>query len=83
MRKLKQAEDNEKKQSGKNSSGKEEVSFLQQPFTISFAEPVTINNISINYPQTEYHYTSQYLASIFRPPKQTALTSNIFSSISA
>ena len=70
MRKLKQAEDNEKKQSSKNNSGREEVSFLQQPFMISFAEPVIINNISANFPKTEYRYTSQYLNSIFRPPKQ-------------
>ena len=72
MRKLKQAEDNDKKQAAKNSSSRLEMSFIQQPFTISFSEPVIIDALSAGFPVFNYQYTSRYLSSIFKPPKSAA-----------
>jgi hypothetical protein len=69
MRKLKQAEDNDKKQAAKNSSGREDVSFFQQQSIISFIEPITLDTLSVAFPASDYQYTSHYLISIFRPPK--------------
>jgi len=72
MRKLKQAEDNDKKQAAKNSSSRLEMSFIQQPFTISFSESVIIDALSADFPIFNYQYTSRYLSSIFKPPKSAA-----------
>jgi hypothetical protein len=72
MLKIKQAEDNDKKQSAKNSSSRLEVSFIQQPFSISFSEPVIVDVLSGGFPVFDYHYTSRYLTSIFKPPKSAA-----------
>lgn len=72
MQKIKQAEDNDKKQAAKNSSTKLEVSFIEQPFSILFSEPVMVNLLSVGFPVFNYQYTSRYLTSIFKPPKGTA-----------
>jgi hypothetical protein len=69
MRKIRQAEENEKKQSTKENSGRAEVSFFQEPFSISFIEPVISDKESISFQLVDFKYTSQYLNSIFRPPK--------------
>ena len=69
MQKIKQAEDNEKKQTAKNSSVRLEISFFQEPFRVSFLEPVLLENHKIRFSNFNYQYTSHYLDSIFRPPK--------------
>lgn len=69
MQKIKQAEDNEKKQTAKNSSVRLEISFFEEPFRMSFLGPVLLENDKIRFPNFNYQYTSQYLDSIFRPPK--------------
>jgi len=69
MQKLKQAEDNQKKQSAKGNSVRVEVSFFQEPFSISFIEPKVIDNVAISLQTFAYRYSSHYLDTIFRPPK--------------
>ena len=72
MRKIKQAEDNDKKQAAKDSSCRLEMSFIQQSFNITFYEPVIIDTLSAGFPVFDYQYTSRYLSSIFKPPKSAA-----------
>ena len=69
MRKLKQAEDNEKKRAARGSLNRVEISFFQDPFSISFIEPSIIDKAAINIQTFAYAYRSQYLDTIFRPPK--------------
>jgi hypothetical protein len=71
MRKIKQAEDNDKKQAAKDGSSRLEMSFIQ-PFCITFSEPVIIDTLSAGFPVFDYQYTSRYLSSIFKPPKSVA-----------
>ena len=73
MRKLKQAEDNDKKQAAKNSSNRADVCFLQQPFTITFTEPVAVEELSSNFPTFDYQYISRYLTSIFQATQVCSL----------
>ncbi|MDF2434922.1 MAG: hypothetical protein JWP44_4553 [Mucilaginibacter sp.] len=72
MRKIKQAEDNEKKQAASGSSTRLEVIFFQEPFSISFLEPTLSDNDITGFSIFSYQYTSHYLDSIFRPPKSFA-----------
>ncbi|TWI94811.1 hypothetical protein JN11_04592 [Mucilaginibacter frigoritolerans] len=69
MRKIRQAEENEKKQSTKGNSGRVEISFFQEPFSISFIEPIISDKAATSFRFFVYRYISQYLNSIFRPPK--------------
>ncbi len=70
MKKIRQAEENEKKQESKDRLNRLEVSFLQEPFRFSVTEPGTASATQEAYPVYNYHYSSRYLSSIFRPPKQ-------------
>lgn len=72
MRKVKQAQDNEKKQEARDNMSKLEASVLLEPFTVAFREPVVLDNQKGNLPVYSYHYSSSYLDSIFRPPKGIA-----------
>lgn len=72
MKKIQQAEENEKKQAERDGLSRLEVSFFNEPFTIAFLEPVTIKTTSSGFTPYTYHYTSHHLATIFRPPKATA-----------
>jgi len=69
MQKIKQAEENEKKQGAKGHSSRVEISFFQQPFSISFLEPALSGEDKPNFSSLDYLYTSHYLNSVFRPPK--------------
>ncbi len=70
MKKIRQAEENEKKQESKDRLNRLEVSFLQEPFRFSVIEPGTLSTTQETYPVYNYHYSSRYLSSIFRPPKK-------------
>ena len=72
MKKIKQVEENEKKQTEKDNLNRLEISFFQQPFSISFLEPVILKNNLNHFSAYTYHYTGQYINTIFRPPKQVA-----------
>ena len=54
MRKIKQAEDNDKKQAAKDSSCRLEMSFIQQSFNITFYEPVIIDTLSAGFPVFDF-----------------------------
>ncbi|WP_183575465.1 hypothetical protein HDF18_16210 [Mucilaginibacter sp. X5P1] len=69
MRRMRQAADNEKKEGARGSSARLEVSFFQEPFSITFLEPVLSDQDVTRFPILNYQYTSHYLDSIFRPPK--------------
>ncbi len=70
MKKIRLADENEKKQNAKDNSGCLDVIFYQQPFTISlYAPPIT--GITHNHLTAyTYQYTSKYIDAVFRPPKQ-------------
>ncbi|WP_461453108.1 hypothetical protein [Mucilaginibacter sp.] len=69
MRKIKQAEENEKKQTSRSGSNRVEVSFLKEPFSFLFQEPAIIDQVSVSIHTLAYAYTSHYLDTVFRPPK--------------
>lgn len=70
MRKVKQAEENEKKQEAKDNLSRLEVSFFQEPFKIAFIEPVILETTQSTFPHYTFQYSSSYIETIFRPPKQ-------------
>jgi len=70
MRKIKQAEENEKKQDAKDNLSRLEISFFQEPYKITFIEPTILEANKSNFPPYTYQYSSSYLSTIFRPPKQ-------------
>ncbi|RKR84148.1 hypothetical protein BDD43_4375 [Mucilaginibacter gracilis] len=72
MKKIRQAEENEKKEASKDNLNRLEVSFFHEPFKLSFPEPVLLTGIEQYFPVYTYQYTSRYLSTIFRPPKQAA-----------
>lgn len=72
MKKIRQAEENEKKQESKDHLNRLEISFLQEPFRFSVDESGTAFTTKDTYPAYAYHYSSRYLDCIFRPPKQVA-----------
>ena len=72
MRKIKQAEDNEKKQAAKGNSVRLEISFFHQSFSISFEGPALSDKAPVSFHHFAYSYSSHYLDAIFRPPKSLA-----------
>ena len=72
MTKLKEATDKEKKQEEKENLNRLQVSFFQQPFSIIFVSPI-VSGISLqSFPIYTRRYSSSYIDTIFRPPKQIA-----------
>jgi hypothetical protein len=69
MKRLKQSEENEKKQEAKDNLNRLEISFFQEPFTFNFHKPVLLEQGQNLYPQYSYLYSSRYIETIFRPPK--------------
>ncbi|QNK64959.1 hypothetical protein H7F33_10935 [Pedobacter sp. PAMC26386] len=69
MKKIKQAEENEKKEAARNNLSLLEVSFYQEPFSFSFHDPFTLNIGNHSFPAYAYLYTSHYIRNIFRPPR--------------
>ena len=72
MRKIKQAEENEKKQETKDNLSRLEVSFFQQPNRVAFIEPAILEPHKNVFPPYTHQYSSSYIETIFRPPKQAA-----------
>ena len=68
MSKLKQVNEKEKKQAARDNLNRMETSFLQRACTISFKAPVTALVVT-NFPHYQYTYCSQYITTVFRPPK--------------
>ncbi|RZK39008.1 MAG: hypothetical protein EOO61_07535 [Hymenobacter sp.] len=72
MKKVHQAEENEKKEAARNNLSRTEVSFFQTPFQFAFIPPVNLSADTGSFLGNTYHYSNHYLDSIFRPPKQAA-----------
>jgi hypothetical protein len=72
MKKIKQAEENEKKHAAKDNLNRLEVSFFEQPFLFTIASPTHLDIVRDSSPVYTYQYSSRYLNTIFRPPKQIA-----------
>jgi hypothetical protein len=70
MRKIKQAEENEKKQAERDGSVRLEVFFFQEPYQIAFIEPVILETHKSTFTRYTFQYNNRYLSTIFRPPKQ-------------
>ncbi len=70
MRKIKQAEENQKKQEAQNNLGRLEVFFFQEPYQMTFIEPLTLEAHKSTFPHYTHRYSNAYIETIFRPPKQ-------------
>lgn len=70
MRKIKQAEENQKKQEAQNNPNRLEVFFFQEPNRVTFIEPLTLEAHKSMFPQYSHRYSNTYIETIFRPPKQ-------------
>ncbi|MDB5086273.1 MAG: hypothetical protein JWR09_267 [Mucilaginibacter sp.] len=68
-KKIKQAQENERKEAAKDNFSRLEVSFFQEPFKLAFIEPVILDDNKGSFPQYTYQYTNHYIDAIFRPPK--------------
>ncbi|WP_235324472.1 hypothetical protein [Pedobacter lusitanus] len=69
MKKIKQAEENEKKEAARNNLSQLEVSFCQEPFTFSFLDPSALSISDPSFSVYAYLYTNPYIRNIFRPPR--------------
>ncbi|MEX8547675.1 MAG: hypothetical protein V5804_08745 [Mucilaginibacter sp.] len=72
MKKVKQAEENEKKEAAKDNLNRLEISFFQEPFQFDLPAPVLVENNAGLFPGYTYLYSNRYTETIFRPPKQIA-----------
>lgn len=72
MKKMRQAQDNEKKQAARDNLSRLEISFFQQPSDLIFLPPAILERNKSAFPLYTYQYTSSYITTIFRPPKQVA-----------
>ena len=72
VKKIKQAQENERREAARDGLNRLEVSFLQEPFKLAFIEPVVSEDNKPPFPQYTYQYTNHYIDAIFRPPKALA-----------
>jgi hypothetical protein len=72
MKKIKQAEENEKKQTEKDNLNRLEISFFQEPFQLLFISPAILESNNSIFSAYSYQYSSRYIETIFRPPRQIA-----------
>ncbi|WP_309333695.1 hypothetical protein [Mucilaginibacter sp.] len=71
MRKIAEAQENEKKQDAKDNLSRLEVSFFQDAVTFEFFKLPEIKEIPAHQDNYRCNYTNQYISSLFRPPKTT------------
>lgn len=69
MKKVQQAEENEKKHAAQDNLNRLSVSFFQQLYHVNFAAPVSLATAQSNFPAYNYQYTNHYIDAIFQPPK--------------
>jgi hypothetical protein len=72
VKKIKQAQENERKDAARDNLSRLEISFFQEPFKLAFIEPVALQDNKSQFPRYSYQYTSHYIDAIFRPPKSIA-----------
>jgi hypothetical protein len=73
MRKLKEAQDNEKKQAAQDNLNRLEVSFFQQPVSFTFLSFNIEEPIIVHFDTYNCLYTNQYITTLFQPPKAISL----------
>ncbi len=72
MKKVKQAQENEKNQESHDNLNRLNLSYFQEPFRLTLVEPA-ITDLSLPSSFSySYQYSNSYLTTVFRPPKQTA-----------
>lgn len=72
MKKIKAAEEKEKKRELKDNLNRLEISFFLNPFEASFNKMVTLELNILPIPNYACLYTNQHTNTIFIPPKQVA-----------
>jgi hypothetical protein len=72
MKKIRQADENEKKQAAKDNLNRLEISFFQEPFQFKSLTPTILEMVKSNFPEYTFQFSSRHLSTIFRPPKQIA-----------
>jgi len=72
VKKIKQAQENERKEAARDNFSRLEISFFQEPFKLAFVEPVALKDNKSIFPGYSYQYTNHYIDAIFRPPKTIA-----------
>jgi hypothetical protein len=72
MRKIKAAQENEKKQAEKDALNRIEVSFSQEPVRILFASPITAELPEAMLPVYQCLYNFSYTTSLLQPPRANA-----------
>lgn len=72
VKKVKQAEESEKKEAAKDNLNRLEVSFFQEPFQFALPALAPVESQTASFPNYAYRYSSRYTATVFRPPKQAA-----------
>ncbi|MCD0490256.1 hypothetical protein LPB86_18590 [Pedobacter sp. MC2016-14] len=72
MKKVQQAEENEKKEATKDLLSNLSISFFERTDAFNFQSPVTATLFTTSYPEYTCHYSNCFLGSIFQPPKLAA-----------
>ncbi|NHA02626.1 hypothetical protein G7092_02395 [Mucilaginibacter sp. HC2] len=72
MKKIKQAEENEKKQSERDNLNRLEISLFQEIVVLTFQQPESERLNQTSFPGYSYLYSSRYIDTLFRPPKMLA-----------
>jgi hypothetical protein len=72
MKKIRQANENGKKQSAKDSLNRLEISFFLEPFRLTFIAPVQLKSNRNYFPAQKHQYASTYIDAIFIPPIPSA-----------
>ena len=71
IKKLREAEENENNKTAKSNLSRLEVSFFQRLFTLQFQPQAILTDQNASFANYTFLYSSQYINSIFRPPKKT------------
>ncbi|MBB6499651.1 hypothetical protein [Pedobacter cryoconitis] len=69
MKKIRQAEENEKKQNNKDRFNRLVVSFFQEHIGLTFLPPVSAPKLKNKFPTDMVRYSSRCKGAIFKPPR--------------
>ena len=72
MRKLKAAQENEKKQAEKDNLSRFEISFYQEPSDIILLSPLTVELPVADLPVYRSFYSYSFITSLLQPPRAIA-----------
>ena len=69
VKKLKQDQENDRKEAARDNFSRLEISFFQEPFKLIFDQPTVTEDKNNPFAQYSYQYVNKYIEDIFRPPK--------------